>query len=113
MKDLLSSSPSMNRGQDTMGQCYTLPIHVSLAETRDLSKLVRSGIPLSLLAALPRLLDHSTFSKSKNLWTCCKIRGGFSKTSVAIIVVGGLARCSYTPEDSQYARPSFALRARQ
>ena len=56
----------MNRGQDTMGQCYTLPSHVSLAEARHLSKLVRSGIPLSLLAALPRLLDHSTFSKSKN-----------------------------------------------
>ena len=52
MQDLLSNSPSMNTGQHLMGQCYTLSSHVSLAEARDLSKLVRSGIPLSLLTVL-------------------------------------------------------------
>lgn len=51
-----------NLRQATIGSGYNLPSHGSLAEARDLSKLVGPGIPLNLLTASPHLIDHSARS---------------------------------------------------
>ena len=52
----------VNTRQATIESGYNLPSHGSLAEARDLFRIVRPGIPLKLLNASPHFIEHSARS---------------------------------------------------